>query len=294
MGDECCVLGRVTRTTIDSQTLMFSSLSMHMCIVCHLDAHTIASKDKALFKKDVGVANSLHNSVLGERPACRDCLEFICENLPGVKMDAFCSECDASAELEGEMRSGAEANTIYEQRKLRPNFEGRAVDEVGAEVYKKFAGLTWAQVLKEFEKTPKTLRLKGVAIPTKNGSVNYYPVDCGILRAKYGTLKIFAGRHGSVTIKPTRHDTRLLVNSQGKRVLEQLAGYAPVASSSSKEEHESSLDVGTFDVSLLDFPTAEDVADRVIKLSSKACKKKVIRGKSGSLWMLGESSDVEQ
>ena len=130
--------------------------------------------------------------IMGVRPGCENCAEFVLQCLHGWSFDDFVEKKNNDDE-EGEAIMGAMQIWGREDKTLnKPCMEGGCLDEIGFEAYEKFSMLNPFQVNTEYNKAPTSLNMKPKWFPSSTGPKLFYLCErTAAFKLKYPTVKVF-------------------------------------------------------------------------------------------------------
>ena len=157
-------------------------------------------------------------AALGEYPVCMACGESVVKHMPGVMFDDLVAEKDADKTMAEDMITHMHAKT-EDQEQLDFIAVGRD-STLDQSVYYKFAGLTFAEVMREFHSTPKALDIQPTVFNTHKGREILYPCErTDEFKKKYPTVKIGSSNTVAVHKRGPHTDSKAMFSNQGQMML---------------------------------------------------------------------------
>ncbi|CAK0885622.1 unnamed protein product [Prorocentrum cordatum] len=226
---------------------------------------------------------------MGDVPICRVCGENAVKHMPGVKFDDLVAEKD-----KGEVDAESLVTNLHAEdadKQEMPTVSVGDAMRVDQEMYMKYSGLTFAEVVKEFGQTPKMLDIKLAVFFTATGREVVYPCERDEkFKRKYPTVKIGCSNNIVVQQGPSGSDRRAIFPTQGPMMLA-AAGSATVGAGKDLQ----APSVQSVRLTVRSNEVLQEEAEKLKEAKGKKAKRGLKSGGTAELLAVdGEDSDEDQ
>lgn len=117
--------------------------------------------------------------IMGEINGCVQCVAFVVENLPDAQFDDVCKDATKNEKVSRHLMAGVNVATNSmkkDELSRRPDVSSLVIAEIRNDLYVKMQALTKADIMREFNRSPKQLTLKRHKIPAEPKGRYVYPV----------------------------------------------------------------------------------------------------------------------